>query len=206
MNDSLKRERRRFLRLGVAWLFTSLITPIISSASSGATSQNRSGKVLILYFSLTGTTQEIANQIQGLLGGDVFEVKPINPYPKEYRPATRLAKKEQEENFRPNLAVDIKNADAYDLIVLGYPTWWGTLPMALFTFFERHRFAGKTILPFCTHGGTGFGRGIEDIKSLCPNAKILEGLALRGGGVSNVRNDFARREIVEWLSRSGVGI
>jgi flavodoxin len=85
--------------------------------------------------------------------------------------------------------------DQYDTIILGYPNWWGTFPMAVFTFLEEYDFSGKTILPFCTHEGSGLGGSERDIRKLCPEAKVLPGLAIRGGSVKN-----AAETIKSWLS------
>jgi flavodoxin len=90
--------------------------------------------------------------------------------------------------------------DSYDVVFVGYPNWWGTLPMVLFTFLERYRFDGKTLIPFCTHEGSGLGRSVDDIKALCPNSTVLEGLALRGGNSGYVETEPARRAIAEWLN------
>ena len=160
--------------------------------------------MLITFFSRTGTTHEIANQIQKNVGGDLFELTTVHTYPKEYRATTKQAKREQETNFRPQLTADVPNIDSYELVFIGYPNWWWTLPMAFFSFLERHNFSGKTIIPFCTHEGSGLGRGLADIKSMCPNATIVEGIALRGGGSDNVQTDSARREVVEWLRKTGI--
>jgi flavodoxin len=91
--------------------------------------------------------------------------------------------------------------DDYSLIFLGYPNWWGTMPMAVFTFLEDHDFSGKTIIPFCTHEGSGLGRSESDIKKICPHATVLTGLSIRGGSVYRAENDISA-----WLSKSGVTI
>jgi flavodoxin len=86
--------------------------------------------------------------------------------------------------------------DSYDVIYIGYPNWWGTMPMAVFTFLEEYDFSGKTIVPFCTHERSGMGRSERDIKKLCPNAKVLSGLAIRGGNVER-----ADKDITNWLKK-----
>jgi flavodoxin len=202
-------SRRKLLQAATAALVsgvTGIVAPLLSSHSSALAAEKRSGKALIAYYSRTGTTREVANQIQRSVGGDLFELKTAHTYPKEYRATTNQAKREQQENFRPQLAAEVSNADSYDLVFIGYPNWWGTLPMAFFSFLERYSFAGKTLIPFCTHEGSGLGRGVSDIKSLCPKATILEGLALRGGGVENVHSDAARRDVVEWLRKIGAAV
>lgn len=94
---------------------------------------------------------------------------------------------------------------SYDIFI-GYPNWWGTLPMAFFTFLEHHPFAGKTLIPFCTHEGSGMGRSVSDIKTMCPNATILEGIALRGGNIDNVQTGTVHKDIAQWLLKIGMVI
>lgn len=200
----MSTPRRRFLQAATGGLIAGVAAPLLSRRSSTVAAERRAGKVLIAYYSRTGTTREVATQIRQKVGGDLFELKTVHSYPREYRATTHQAKREQEANFRPQLSAELANADAYDLVFIGYPNWWGTLPMAFFTFLERYRFAGKTLIPFCTHEGSGLGRGVGDIKSMCPDATILEGLALRGGGVDNVRGDAVRREVEAWLTAIGV--
>jgi len=197
-------SKRKFLKVATAGLIAGVAAPILSRQSSALAAEKKASKVLIAYYSRTGTTREVADQIQQTVGGDLFELKTVHTYPKEYRATTNQAKREQEANFRPQLTADVPNIESYDRVFIGYPNWWGTLPMAFFTFLENHRFAGKTIIPFCTHEGSGLGRGVSDIKSLCPNATILEGLALRGGGIDRVQSESARREVVEWLKKIGM--
>jgi flavodoxin len=156
-------------------------------------------KILIAFFSHTGNTREIANQIHERVGGDLFEIKTVKTYPAEYRPATVVAKQEQETNARPALAARVNGMDSYDVVFLGYPNWWGTIPMALFTFLEQYDFSGKTIIPFCTHGGSALGRSVSDITKLCPKSTILEGLAIRGSGVKNAQDDVSK-----WLRKLGM--
>lgn len=161
-------------------------------------------KILIAFFSRTGNTRDLANQIQQGVGGDLFELRTVHSYPKEYRATTDQAKREQEAGFRPQLAAEPPNPGAYDTIFVGYPNWWGTLPMVFFSFFEKYRFAGKTLIPFCTHEGSYLGGSVADLRRLCPNARILEGLALRGGVNSTVKSEASRREIAEWLRKPGL--
>ena len=197
-SDSI--SRRKLLQVAGAGLVAGIATPLFSSHALAAEKR----KVLIAYYSRTGTTREVAGQIAQSVGGDLFELKTAHSYPKEYRATTNQAKREQEADFRPQLTAEVQNADSYDIVFIGYPNWWGTLPMAFFSFLERYRFAGKTIVPFCTHEGSGLGRGVSDIRSLCPNATILEGIALRGGGIDKVQSDSARREVTLWLKKIGM--
>ncbi len=156
-------------------------------------------KLLIAYFSKTGNTREIANQIHANVGGDMFEIKTVDPYPADYNATTEQAKREQETNYRPKLTATVPNMASYNVIFLGYPNWWGTMPMALFTFLEGYNFSGKTIVPFCTHEGSRLGRSVSDLRQLCPQANILDGLAVRGSSVKNAQNDVAT-----WLRQIGM--
>ena len=134
----------------------------------------------------------------------MFELRTVHSYPREYRATTDQAKREQEANFRPQLTAEIQNMEAYGTVFIGYPNWWGTLPMAFFTFLEKYDFAGKTLIPFSTHEGSYLGRSVDDIRALCPKSKIMDGIALRGGNNSSVRSDSARREMAAWLRKQGM--
>lgn len=169
---------------------------------------NTNKKVLIAYYSRkgqnyvsgnivnlpVGNTEVIAKKIQAIKGGDLFHIDTIKPYPVDYTQTTEVAKVELRQNARPKLNNSVKNMDDYDTIYLGYPNWWGTFPMAVFTFLESYDFSGKTIIPFCTHEGSGMG-GERDIKKLCPNTTVLKGIAFHGSTVANVDN-----QLVKWLN------
>ena len=164
-----------------------------------AAKKGGAGKVLVAYFSWSGNTREIATQIHGRVGGDLFEIEASKAYPTDYRECTEVAKKEQEANARPALSTKVADMAQYDVVFIGYPNWWGTIPMPLFTFFEQYDFAGKTVIPFCTHEGSALGRSAQDIAKLCPQAKILQGLAIRGSGVKS-----AQDEVASWLRTIGM--
>lgn len=143
-----------------------------------------------------GNTEVIAKKILDFVGGDLFEIETVKPYPADYTETTEVAKIELRANARPELADKIKNFEDYDVIYLGYPNWWGTFPMAVFTFLESYDFSGKTIVPFCTHEGSGIGNSERDINKYCPNAKVLTGIAIRGGSVTNADN-----VVQSWLKK-----
>jgi flavodoxin len=129
-----------------------------------------------------GNTEIVAKMIREMTGGDLFHIEAVNAYPGDY----------SETSHHENMA-------SYDMIFLGYPTWWGTMPMPVLTFLEEYDFSGKTITPFCTHEGSGLGRSVADIRKTCPKSTVLEGLAIRGGEVNNAR------EIVSgWLRETGM--
>jgi flavodoxin len=144
----------------------------------------------------TGNTEVIAKKIKGFVGGDLFEINTVKPYPSDYTETTTIARDELHKNAHPELTAIVKNMEEYDVIYLGYPNWWGTFPMAVFTFLESYDFSGKTIVPFCTHEGSGLGSSERDIKKLCPNAKILSGIAIRGNSLVNANN-----VVLSWLKK-----
>lgn len=165
-------------------------------------SNNTSGKekkVLAAYFSHSGNTRVIANQIHESVGGDIFEIVAINSYPHNYNEVVEQARKELSQKFRPELKTKVANMEPYNMVFVGYPNWWGTIPMPVATFLSEYDFSGKTIVPFCTNEGSGLGRSVSDIKDLCTRSTILDGLAVRGSGVKQAQN-----EVSEWLHRIGM--
>ena len=143
-----------------------------------------------------GNTEIAAKIIQQSTGADLFQIEPVKEYSKTYNDCIAEAQADQRQNARPELKDYPESIDEYDTIYLGYPNYWGTMPMAVFTFLEHFDFSGKTIKPFCTHEGGGLGRSISDIKRLCPNATVKEGLAVHGGSVSRSEN-----EIINWTKK-----
>lgn len=151
---------------------------------------------LIVYYSRTGNTRTVAQQIQNRVGGELFEVRTTHTYPETHRATTEQARRELDSNFRPTLAAQVANMDAYKMVFIGYPNWWGTMPTALFSFLESYNFSGKTLVPFCTHEGSGLSRGPADIAKLCPGATVLTGFAMRGGRVASAQGD-----VDKWLKK-----
>jgi flavodoxin len=155
-----------------------------------------SGKIVDLK---VGNTEVVAKMIQKKMGGDLFHIETVTAYPKDYTETTEVAKNELRTKARPKLTGRVENMGAYDVIFLGYPNWWGTPPMALFTFLESYDFSGKTIAPFCTHEGSGMGHSEKDIAKACPKAAILEGLAIHGTNAS-----AAAPEVSSWIDKLGI--
>ncbi|GAF26210.1 flavodoxins [Moorella thermoacetica Y72] len=172
-----------------------------SKAESADTPGKKENKILVAYFSRTGNTEVIANLIHESVGGDIFKIVTVDPYPTDYNACVEQARKELESNYRPKLATRVENMESYDVIFLGYPNWCGTMPMAVFTFLEEYNFSGKTIIPFCTHEGSGLGNSVRDIARLCPNSTLLDGLAIRG---SNVRSAQTQKDVADWLRKIGM--
>lgn len=113
-----------------------------------------------------------------MTGADIFKIEQVNEYSKDYYTCTQEAQRDQKTNARPELKHYLESIDDYDEIYLCYPNFWGTMPMAVWTFLENYDFSNKIIKPLCTHEGSGMGRSESDIKKLCPNAKIESGLAI----------------------------
>jgi len=142
-----------------------------------------------------GNTEIVAERIQELIGGDLFEIETVKQYDQDYTRCTQEAQEELRTKARPELKTEVKNMKDYDVICIGFPNWWGTMPMAVFTFLESYDLSGKRICPFCTNEGSGMGHSEKDIKSLCPKSQLERGLALRGGSVNH-----ARKEIESWVA------
>ncbi|MDR1553050.1 MAG: NAD(P)H-dependent oxidoreductase [Prevotellaceae bacterium] len=156
-------------------------------------------KILIAYFSWSGNTREIAKNIQKQTGGDLFEMVVKNPYSTDYNECVKQAQNEQQTNARPAFTAEVKSMETYDVVFVGYPNWWGTMPMVLFTFLEKYDMNGKTVIPFCTHGNGRWGRSVDDLKKLCPNSTVLEGFAVNGSMAKNSEDDVSK-----WLQKIGI--
>src|SRR5512143_1522490 len=136
-----------------------------------------------------GNTEVIARKIQGLTGSDLFQIQTVKAYPEDYTATTRVAQDELSGNARPELTETVTDMASYEVIYLSYPNWWGTMPMAVFTFLESYDFSGKTIVPFCTHEGSGMGHSEKDIAKACPKAAVLEGIAIHGTSAGSAESD-----------------
>jgi flavodoxin len=139
-----------------------------------------------------GNTQVAVGFIQELTGGDVFKIEQIQPYAKDYNQCIAQAQSDQRRDARPELKGYPDSIDEYDTIYLGYPNYWSTMPMAVFTFLEHFDFSGKVIKPFCTHEGSGMGSSVSDIKKLCPNAVVEKGLPIHGANVNRSKKDIEK--------------
>lgn len=144
-----------------------------------------------------GNTAVIAKKIQCLIGGDLFEIKTVKSYPEDYTETTVVSRAELRNNARPELSEIVNNMESYKIIYLGYPNWWGTMPIGVFTFLESYNFSGKTIVPFCTHEGSGMGKSEKDIKRLCIESDVLSAIAIRGSSVAKADED-----VKNWLKKN----
>lgn len=141
-----------------------------------------------------GNTEVAAGMIKELTDADMFKMEQVQAYSKDYNECIAQAQADQKRDARPELKNYPESMEEYDEIYLGFPNYWSTMPMAVFTFLEHFDFTGKTIHPFCTHEGSGMGSSERDIKRLCPGAKVEKGLAIHGGSVERSRN-----EIEKWI-------
>lgn len=171
---------------------------------------NVTGKILIVYFSRTGYnypnqwldighTARVAGYIAELTGGDRFEIVPVVPYPDDYQQTVAIAREEYDNNARPAIQNRLENPEQYDTIFIGGPVWHGAMPMIIHTFYETYDLAGKTLVPFSTHAGSGLGDSESLARRYYPDNTILSGLAVRGTDSPN-----AHGEVETWLKRIGI--
>ncbi|MDO4960346.1 MAG: flavodoxin [Eubacteriales bacterium] len=157
------------------------------------------GRILIAYFSWSGNTENAAYEIQRQTGADIFHIEPVTMYSSDYNTVLEQAQHDQNIQARPELNGHVDNFEDYDIILLGYPNWWASIPMPIASFLEEYDFAGKTIIPFCSHGGGRFGQSLAAIAKLAPEAQMGEGLSIHYSGGSTLKED-----ITSWLSTNGV--
>ena len=219
LSDSVSRRRlMKFCVLGSALgalspsAFSAQTLPLVSAK-----------KVLVIYFSMSetdqasnmtqeednstvvidgqvlGNTQYLAQLIATETKGEIYRISPLKPYPKDHKTLVDLAKNEQDANARPVIAGTLPAFDQYDTIFLGYPNWWGDFPMIMYSFLEQVDLSGKTVVPFNTHGGSGFSDTIETIIEKQPKAQVIkEGLT-----ISRSRMQTAPQRVKQWLSSLG---
>lgn len=213
---------RSRLRLLTQQLFILLIMAL-SSLSTFANANQTNPRILIVYFSqpenvslngvdavsgasllrknnqLLSSTEYVSQLIQRNIGGDLFRIETVKSYPVDHDPLVQYAEKEQQDGVHPALKTQIDNLADYDTIFIGYPIWWYKMPMPLYSFFEQYDFSGKTIVPFTTHGGSGFSDSIREIRRLEPNANVItQGLAISR---SDVANDSTISDVTNWLKK-----
>ncbi len=177
---------------------SNLVTGTVATRTENGRTQ-ASGKVLIAYFSWSGNTRGIAQEIQRQTGADLFEISPVNPYSDDYNTVLMEAQRDQHDKSRPELDAHVENFDQYDVILLGYPNWWASIPMPIATFLEEYDFSGKIIVPFCSHGGGRFGQSITAIAKLAPDSEIATGLSIHYSGGSSLPED-----VQNWLTQNGI--
>ena len=155
--------------------------------------------VLVAYFSWSGNTEAMANLIAEQTGGTLFEIAPATPYTGDYDALLDVAQQEQAEDARPELAASVENWDSCDVIFVGYPDWWSDAPMVIYSFLESYDWTGKTLVPFCTSGGSGFGRSLDRLPDSAPGATILDGLHVSGSSAADSGD-----RVAEWIAGLGL--
>ena len=182
---------------------------------SGTQDGTAGEKILIAYFSRAGenysvgtidegNTAKLAREIAAQTGGDLFEIVPVTPYPEGYEDTKTVATRERNNNERPEIKNTVDNFDEYDTIFLGYPIWWGDLPMILLTFLESYDFTGKTVIPFNTHEGSGQSGTQRVIADKLSTATVLQGLAMRGTTAQRLTGSGTDATVKNWLDGLGL--
>lgn len=180
--------------------------------STQTTKDNTSmeSKTLVVFFSRTGenygvgyiekgNTHIVAEMIAEETGATLFQIEPVQAYPTDYSACTEQAQTERNENARPAIRQDI-DIEAYDTIYIGYPIWWGDMPMPVYTFLEKHDWSGKVLYPFCTHEGSGLGSTRSYLQQTCTGAKVGTGFAVQGT-VARTTPEPTRRNVHNWLAQ-----
>lgn len=157
-----------------AWVENGLVMTLAVSAPAAST-QTGDGSSLVVYFSRTGTTEEAARRIQELTGADLMEIEAADPYPGSYSATLSRAEQELDQNARPAVTTSIEDMARYEVVYVGYPIWFGYAPRPVLTFLESYDWSGKTVVPFCTSGGSGISSSLGEIRESCPGANVEEG-------------------------------
>ena len=174
-------------------------TGSVSGTGTQHNSNSESEKILIAFFSWGGNTKGVAEEIQRQTGADLFEITLVHPYSSDYNTVLDEAQRDQNAQARPELATHVENMEQYDTIMLGYPNWWASIPMPIASFLEEYDFSGKTIIPFCSHGGGRFGQSLTAIAKLAPNASMGEALSIHYSGGSTLSSD-----VTDWLDKNNI--
>jgi len=184
------------------FLLATLLFSIVS-CSSGTSAEEiptpdypttEAGKTLIVYFSWSGHTRTVANIIHELTGSDIVEIEVEEPYSSVYNEVTARARQELDKDIRPALVTRVENMDEYDTLIVGTPIWSSRLAPPVKSFLAMYDLAGKKIVPFSTHGGSGMAQSVDNIRSVCPDSEILQSLAVSGSRAAN-----SRGEVERWL-------
>ena len=169
--------------------------------------------ILVAYFSRAdenynvgtiekGNTQIVAEYIADEVGADSFHIETVTPYPADYDDCCDVAKQELNDKARPEIQGGVENMEQYDIVFLGYPIWWGDMPMAVYTFMDSYDFSDKVVIPFNTHEGSGESGTYSAIGSYLPNAQVLDGMAIQGQTAQEFSND-TQQAVRDWLDGLG---
>lgn len=188
------------LTLAVALLVCVLACVYKATAqSTKEVKKNETGdkKVLIVYYSYSGNTKQVAEAIHKITGGDIFEIKAQGTYPQDYNEMVQQAKKEIADNFRPQLTTSVGNIEKYNTVFIGSPNWWGTITPQVSSFLDNYGLSGKTVIPFITHGGGGEQNTVKDLTVQCKGCKVsLNGWTGYGKSTDGLE---------DWLKKLGFG-
>ncbi len=185
-----------FLSLGCG---ASSAPQIGGNPEGGSVKVEKGKKVLVAYYSWGGNTKALAEEIHRQVGGDLLPILPEEAYPSSYNATVDRAKAEQTNNARPAVKTKIANFDQYDVVLLGYPNWWGSAPMFMATFAESYKWDGKVIAPFFTHGGGGVQRCYSDMQKYAKGAQFADYLCISGSSARNAQGD-----VTAWLQKIGL--
>ena len=173
--------------------------PVNNNNNNDENNETDELSTLVVYFSNSGNTEILANFIHNYIGGDIVALEPTVAYPEDYNDLLDVAQEEQQSDARPefnDLNIDIED---YDTIFIGYPNWWGDMPMIIYTFFDTYDLSGKTIAPFNTSGGSGLSRTVGTIRELEPDATVTDGFTVLSDNVDNAMSD-----VEEWIDSLGL--
>ena len=188
-------------------------TTASSAQETDTPNDSDSTNILVAYFSRAdenynvgtvevGNTQIVAEYIAKEVGADSFHIETVTPYPADYDDCCDVAKKELNDKARPKLNGTVNNMEQYDIVFLGYPIWWGDMPMAVYTFMESYDFSDKVIIPFNTHEGSGEGGTYLNIAKILPNAQVLDGMSIQGKTAQEF-SSATENSVREWLNELG---
>lgn len=186
---------------------------VTTQAETEAPTDSEDKNILVAYFSRAGenynvgtiekgNTQIIAEYIANEVGADSFHIETVTPYPADYDDCCDVAKKELADKARPELNGTVDNMEQYDIVFLGYPIWWGDMPMAVYTFMDNYDFSDKVVIPFNTHEGSGESGTYSAIGSYLPNAQVLDGMAIKGQTAQKFSSD-TQQSVRDWLDGLG---
>ena len=209
-NDFAKNLRSAYRAAGQSdYKYSNLGVRLVRNADDGVNDlavakesvpqDKSSGKILIAFYSWGGNTRGIAKEIQKQTGADLYEITLTDPYSTDYNTVLMEAQEDQHKQARPEIANLPEKINEYDTILLGYPNWWASIPMPIATFLESYDFSGKTIVPFCSHGGGRFGQSLTAIAKLAPASDMGEGLAINYSGGASMPDDVSK-----WLDTNGI--
>jgi flavodoxin len=195
MNEPKSAARRQILSASVLLPLAAASTSAVLAAPEAA--GRKGGKTLVAYFSRTGNTRVIAGQIRRARDSDLFEIHPAIPYPEDYEETVAQARRERDSGFEPALQTKVNNMADYATVFLGFPVWGETAPPVIRSFLSSHDLAGKTLIPFITHGGYGLGSSLAVVTAHAPRARLLDaGLTMEA--------DQERRtldRVTDWLKQ-----